>query len=78
MISAQQDLASPCEHAVHGPGDSRRDGAHSISQRVLAGGFDEKMYVIALHGVVHDTKGTTLVGDPEGPPQLLQESLPAQ
>jgi hypothetical protein len=45
------------EQLIHLARDADDEAAHAARERRLVGGFDDEVYVIRLHGVVHDAKG---------------------
>jgi len=56
MESIVPDSPRPLEHAIDGARDPNRKAHESAREGAFVGSLDEQVYVVGLHGKVHEAK----------------------
>ena len=64
VIALDEDRSRPAEGAIDGPSQTRPDRFHPPRQRFRPSGLHDEMRVVALQGVVHDSKIAAFPGLP--------------
>lgn len=78
VVSIREHTASTMEGPVHRPREPRSDGLHARREIFAACCLDDRMQVIGLDRIMHDSKAPALAAGAQACLELADESRVAQ